>query len=141
MSIASRHPLSAAIVLAATCLTLFAAGCATAGGSGRVVLDDERGAVDIVFSAGDRALIRDHFRRGVPPGLAKKSKLPPGLHKHIVRHGYLPPGLEGRRLERGLESRLAPLPEGYLRIRVGSNVLLMDARTRLVLDLITDIGY
>lgn len=131
---------------AALCLLLaaplfFAAGCAAAGTSGRVVLEGERGVVDIAFSDADRFLIRDYYRRHLPPGLAKKNKLPPGLHKHIVRHGYLPPGLEGQRLDRDIESRLAPLPEGYQRLRVGANILLIDASTRLVLDLITDVGY
>lgn len=132
--------LIAAGIAMAACLLLFAAGCGAAGTSGRVVLHDEHGSIDVAFSDGDRYLIRDHYRRGLPPGLAKKHKLPPGLHKHIIRHGYLPPGLEGKRLDRELERRLAPLPDGYLRLRVGGNVVLMDARTRLVLDLITDIG-
>lgn len=130
---------AACALLAALLLT--ASGCVAAGTSGRVVVEGERGVLDIAFSDGDRYLIRDYYRSRLPPGLAKKNKLPPGLHKHIVRHGYLPPGLEGQRLDRELEGRLAPLPAGYERLRVGANVLLVDAATRLVLDLITDVGY
>ncbi len=32
--------------------------------------------------------------RGLPPGLAKRDRLPPGLEKHLLKHGSLPPGLQ-----------------------------------------------
>ncbi len=32
--------------------------------------------------------------RGLPPGLAKRDRLPPGLEKHLWKHGSLPPGLQ-----------------------------------------------
>ena len=32
----------------------------------------------------------------LPPGLAKKDRLPPGLEKQLVRNGTLPPGLQKR---------------------------------------------
>src|SRR5580704_17384993 len=32
----------------------------------------------------------------LPPGLAKKDQLPPGLEKQLVRRGSLPPGLQKR---------------------------------------------
>ncbi len=31
---------------------------------------------------------------GLPPGLAKRDRLPPGLEKHLLKHGSLPPGLQ-----------------------------------------------
>jgi len=33
-------------------------------------------------------------REGLPPGLAKRDRLPPGLEKHLLKHGSLPPGLQ-----------------------------------------------
>ena len=85
--------------------------------SGRVVLEDEHGMVDIVFSDRDRAIIHDYYYgrtyqnygryRGLPPGLAKKGKLPPGLYKQLVRRGQLPPGLQHRGLPYDLERRLS----------------------------------
>ena len=30
----------------------------------------------------------------LPPGLAKRDRLPPGLEKHLWKHGSLPPGLQ-----------------------------------------------
>ena len=105
-----------------------------------VVGGDRHGQVEIRFSDRDRVLIRDYYRRQLPPGLAKKSRLPPGLRKQLYRHGELPPGLQGRALPAELERRLSRLPEGYVRIRVGTDVVLMDRRTRVVLDIIRDLG-
>ena len=36
--------------------------------------------------------------KGLPPGLAKRDHLPPGLQKHLDRRGTLPPGLAKRDL-------------------------------------------
>ncbi|WP_297528132.1 hypothetical protein [Thiohalobacter sp.] len=105
-----------------------------------MVVGDRHNRVEIRFSDRDRVLIRDYYRRHLPPGLAKKSRLPPGLRKQLYRHGELPPGLQGRGLPAELERRLTRLPDGYVRIRVGTDVVLMDRRTRVVLDIIRDIG-
>src|SRR5215475_5454143 len=32
----------------------------------------------------------------LPPGLAKKDRLPPGLERQLMRNGTLPPGLQKR---------------------------------------------
>ena len=98
----------------------------------------------VVFSDSDRGKIKHHYRnfkktKTMPPGLAKKQKLPPGLQKHIAKHGKLPPGLEGRRLPRDLERTLSHLPAGYVRFRVGGDVVLLNEKTRVVLDVIWDV--
>ncbi len=36
----------------------------------------------------------DYNAYGLPPGLAKKDRLPPGLQKHLWKRGALPPGLQ-----------------------------------------------
>jgi len=72
----------------------------------------------------------------VPPGLAKRGgNLPPGLAKR----DRLPPGLQGRGLPHALESSLSHLPGGYVRRKVGKDIVLMDSRTRTVFDIIFDI--
>ena len=68
----------------------------------------------------------------VPPGLAKKNKLPPGLAKR----DRLPPGLQGRYLPDDLERRLRRLPDKYVRVKVGTDIVLMDRNTRVVFDII-----
>lgn len=116
-------------------------GCATyTSTSGRVVVQDGNNRVEVVFSDRDRRLIRDYYHRHrLPPGLAKRSSLPPGLQKQVQRRGQLPPGLRGERLPDELEVKLSPLPEGYVRLQVGVDVVLMNTRTRVIVDVIKDI--
>ena len=76
----------------------------------------------------------------MPPGLAKKDRLPPGLEKQLVRNGRLPPGLQRDPLPRQLEERLSPVPSGYVRVRVGQDIVLMHARTRVILDVVYNLG-
>ncbi len=119
---------------------LMLGGCATYGAtSGRVVIRDDTGMVDVRFSDHDRTLIHDYYEeyrkhgKGLPPGLAKRhGDLPPGLAKRQK----LPPGLQYEPLPRDLDRRLAPLPSSYIRVRVGQDIVLMDGRTRVVLDVI-----
>ena len=131
-------------------LSVLMAGCATTntGGptvdSGAVVIANEDFRVGVVFSDYDRKKIRKYYKRKhaskkMPPGLAKKQKLPPGLRKHIKKHRELPPGLEGRRLPRDLERTLHHLPDGYMRLSVGGDILLMHERTRYILDVVFDV--
>lgn len=113
------------------------AGCAlSAATSGRVVLQDGNGYTQVAVSinARDRALIEEYYsarRKSLPPGLAKRhGNLPPGLAKRDT----LPPGLRGESLPVDLERQLTPLPSGYIRLRVGRDVVLLDNRTRVVID-------
>ena len=114
------------------------AGCATrAMTSGQVVIRDDRGGVELRFSARDRTLIGDYYHQAAkskrtPPGLAKREQLPPGL----VRGGRLPPGLQGCGLPSDLESRLTALPAPYVRLIIGRDVVLMKRDTRVVLDVV-----
>lgn len=126
----------------ATTTTLALSACVDSrtSTSGAVTVRDEHGRVTLVFSDRDRDEIHRYYRHNLPPGLAKRETLPPGLRKQLVRRGSLPPGLEGQRLHRDLEMRLSPLPRGYTRLRVGTDVLLLDERTRVILDIVTDIG-
>jgi hypothetical protein len=79
--------------------------------------------------------------RGLPPGLAKREHLPPGLQRQLVRNGKLPPGLEKKvqPLPRELEVRLPKLPEGRRRIVISGNIILWDDKTSTVLDIIANV--
>lgn len=127
--------------------------------SGAVVMGDEHSRVEIIFSSDDRRHIHDYYyrererhrhgddyyddrkksKKRLPPGLAKRDELPPGLQKQIRRNGRLPPGLEGRALPGELERRLSPLPAGYIRLQVGRDIVLMDQHTRITVDVIKNI--
>lgn len=123
-------------VLAIVLVAVAASGCAThAMTSGRVVLDDGNRQVAVQISARDRSVIEDYYagKKNLPPGLAKRAGgLPPGLAKR----DKLPPGLRSDPLPADLERRLARLPTGYARVRIGGDVVLIDSRTRVVLDVV-----
>lgn len=88
---------------------------------------------------------KDHGKKGkkgLPPGLAKKGKLPPGLQKQLQRNGTLPPGLEKKMepLPEPLHARLRPLPPEYERVVVGQDVVILDRTTQKILDIIRDVA-
>ena len=121
-------------------LALILGGCASyTSTSGRVVIRDDTGVVDIRIDDRDRAHIHDYYRKnkGLPPGLAKRSgHLPPGLAKR----DRLPPGLQGDALPYELERRLSRLPSSYVRVRIGQDIVLIDRNTRVIFDVVYGIG-
>ena len=114
------------------------------GGAHPPSVTNSADVVDIVFTEVERRLIHDYFGvpvphggggGGLPPGLAKREQLPPGLAKR----DQLPPGLAKRDLPPDLEHRLGLSRYGTRRVIVGNDVLLIQAATGLVLDVIEDV--
>lgn len=137
-----RAPLAPLLAAALLVLAGCHAGTMHGGTSGSVTVEGEDASVQVVFGDRDRRLIRDYYGGrggGLPPGLAKKRKLPPGLQKQIERNGTLPPGLRMQALPDELERRLDPVPDGYVRARVGLNVVLVNEDTRVIVDVIHDV--
>ncbi len=73
----------------------------------------------------------------LPPGLAKKDRLPPGLERQLRVRGTLPPGLE---------DRVHPLPEEWVRVlpppppdcehvAIGGRIVLLNRRTSVIVDI------
>jgi hypothetical protein len=90
------------------------------------------------FSARDRRVIRTCFAdhaSDLPPGLAKRETLPPGLERQMERNGTLPPGLQKRvqALPQVCESQLGPLPRDLERVVYNRRVMLINA-DYLILD-------
>lgn len=123
-------------------LVLSACGSVVAT-SGQVTFTDNTVRAGIVFSATDREIISRYYAnlhpgRGkghgkkTPPGLAKRGTLPPGL----ARRDVLPKGLRGRGLPVGLESQLRPLPEPYVRLVIGTDIVIINRHTRVMMDIL-----
>jgi hypothetical protein len=102
--------------------------------------------VKVAFGEKDRRIIHDYYSKkkikskAMPPGLAKKGKLTPGHQKQLQRKGKLPPGLAKRHLPYELEGRLSQLPRGYVRLKVGGDIVLMNEETEVIVDIIYGIG-
>jgi hypothetical protein len=73
---------------------------------------------------------------GLPPGLAKKDRLPPGLEKQLVRNGTLPPGLQKRLypVPVELERRLPPPPPDCTHRLISGHIVLLNRKTNLIVD-------
>lgn len=100
--------------------------------------DDGDDAAAYTFSDHDRdamhAWYQDH-RDSLPPGLAKKDRLPPGLEKQLAERGTLPPGLQKRivPVPVDLERRLPPPPPDCEHVVIGGHVVLLNRRTNVAL--------
>ncbi len=77
--------------------------------------------------------------KGLPPGLAKKDTLPPGLEKQLKKNGTLPPGLAKRDLPKDLYRRLPRRSKDHERVLVGDDVVLIERTTGKVLDILRDV--
>lgn len=102
--------------------------------------DDDRNDRGDYYQDRDREEMRHWYgehREGLPPGLAKRDQLPPGLEKQLVRRGTLPPGLQKRiqLCPPDLERRLPPPPPDCAHVVIGGHIVLMNRRTNVVLDI------
>lgn len=99
--------------------------------------DDDQGEY---YREHDREVMRDwydHHASDLPPGLAKKDRLPPGLEKQLVRRGTLPPGLQKRiqPCPEELERQLPPPPPDCAHVVVGGHIVLLNRRTNVIVDI------
>ncbi len=106
-------------------------------GHGKHGDDDDQGEY---YKDRDREAIRGWYNEhgsNLPPGLAKRDQLPPGLEKQLVRRGTLPPGLQ-KKLQpcpQDLERRLPPPPPDCAHVLIGGHIVLLNRRTNVVVDI------
>ena len=126
-------------------MVLSSSGCRTFDvRSGGATVRTRDAYVKVVFSDRDKEAIRGFYStkgkyKKMPPGLAKRSTLPPGLQKRIDAGQPLPPGLQRESLPYELEEILSPLPKGYIRLRVGGDIVIWNQKTEVVVDILKDI--
>jgi hypothetical protein len=95
----------------------------------------------------DRSLIERYFlshwsdgtprSQGMPPGLAKKGKIPPGIAAQIQQGKRLPSGV-GRPVPPYLLTQLGKYP-GYDQLLVGNDMVLVDAVSRVIVDIFRNV--
>lgn len=106
--------------------------------------EEEKPAGVPAIGKGERERIQQWFREhrsGLPPGLAKREQLPPGLQRHLEKNGTLPPGLQKKvqPLPAELEQELSKLPAGYRRYVIAGHVILVEERTAKIIDIVRDV--
>lgn len=97
---------------------------------GREKAERGGGSSEALISAAERALIHDYFGGG----RIQPQPLPPGIAKNVARGKPLPPGI-AKRLPDDLQLRLRP-PPGHVYGVVGSDVVLLNAATNIVVEVL-----
>ena len=82
-----------------------------------------------------RAYYHVHYKH-LPPGLAKKDRLPPGLEKQLVVRGTLPPGLRSEIHPCPVEivRELPPPPPDYEHVVIGGHIVLLNRKNFFIAD-------
>jgi Ni/Co efflux regulator RcnB len=93
------------------------------------------------YSDHDRDEMRGWYREhsdNLPPGLAKRDRLPPGLERQLVVRGTLPPGLRAKmhRCPEDFERRLPPPPPQCEHVFIGGHVVLLNRANFEIVDVI-----
>ncbi|MCI0353501.1 MAG: hypothetical protein L0099_00465 [Acidobacteria bacterium] len=118
--------------------TASSSAASTSSSAGVKSYDDDDPAA-LSFNARDRRVINTCFREhasDLPPGLAKRESLPPGLQRQLEKNGTLPPGLQKRvhPLPAVCENDLPRLPRDLERVIFSRRVMLIDSAYK-ILDL------
>ena len=69
----------------------------------------------------------------------KQGGLPPGIARNLARGKSLPPGIAKQHLPQELQRALPAAPAGFDRIIVDGKVLLVDAATQVIHDVLMDV--
>jgi len=101
-----------------------------------------RDDVVVIDRDGHRRVVREYYTsNALPPGLAKRQSLPPGLQKQLRERGTLPPGLQQQLtpVPPALGARLPGVPAYYTRYFAGRDLLVIDTRTNRIVSIIPDV--
>jgi len=130
------------VVLLAAALAPALIGCETGPRYGEVAVRDPYYSVRGVFTDHDRRLIHDYYApryKKLPPGQVKKGRLPPGHAWRARPNQPIHEDAQWRYLPYALDQRLSRLPPEYVRVIIGTDVVIMNSRTRVVVDILEDI--
>ena len=102
----------------------------------------DKDAVVVVDRDGHHRVVREYVTRGnLPPGLAKRRTLPPGLSQQLREKGTLPPGLRDyyTLVPADWNPRFPAIPTYYQRYFVGNHLIIVDTRDNTLVSLIRDL--
>ncbi|MBI3545296.1 MAG: hypothetical protein HY081_01675 [Gammaproteobacteria bacterium] len=120
------------LLLIVMALTLNACAAYTAT-SGRVVLQDDSKPADARFSSSDRATITQYYKKFPAQKSAAEST-------QLIKGDVLPAKAPTESLPAELEKKLSYLPYTHVRLRVGSQVVMIEKKTRIIVDVLYGIG-
>jgi Ni/Co efflux regulator RcnB len=85
-----------------------------------------------------RSYYHEHYARNCPPGLAKKNNgcMPPGQAKKWGVGEPIPRGVTVYSVPQPVLVQLPPPPYGYRYARIGNDIVLVQARNNVIVDII-----
>lgn len=97
--------------------------------------------IDVRFSGDEVSIIRAWYEGQRTPARGKKERqpLPPGIARNLARGKALPPGIAKQALPHELVNRLPPVRNGFERVVIDGKILLVDAATQVVHDVLVDV--
>jgi Ni/Co efflux regulator RcnB len=124
-------------------VSIVLSGVARADKHGKHDRDDDDDQGRHYYSDHDRDYMRDWYHDHdhgdhMPPGLAKRDQLPPGLERQLRVRGTLPPGLRKKMMPcpEEIERRLPPPPVNCEHVVIGGHVVLVNRSSYVVLDIV-----
>lgn len=135
-----KSGLSVLFLVASTSVLLV--GCVSEPRYGEVVVHDQHVSMRVVFTDHDRRLIREYYEpryKKLPPGQAKKGWIPPGHAWRVRANQPVHEEAYWRYVPYELDRRLSRLPSEYVRVVIGTDVAIMNTRTRVVVDVLEDV--
>lgn len=137
-------------ILLVTGLCVLAAGCTTSATprstTQRTTLATPATAtvtagVSVTLSTEQAAAVRAYLHAAPQPGRGRNGGLPPGIAKNLARGKALPPGIAKTYLPGHIVTRLPSLPSGLDYIVVAGKLLLVEAATQVIRDVLLDIAF
>ncbi|HEV2467550.1 MAG TPA: hypothetical protein VGS78_00030 [Candidatus Sulfotelmatobacter sp.] len=82
-----------------------------------------------------RGWYHDHYRH-LPPGLAKRDNLPPGLERRLIVNGFVPVEARGymHPCPPEVETMLPPPPPNFVHVVIGGNLVLYNQANFQIAD-------
>jgi hypothetical protein len=95
----------------------------------------------ITLSADQATAVRNYYA-GLPSSNTRGRRgLPPGIARNLERGKGLPPGIAKNYLPVHLTARLPPLPSGLEYVITAGKLLLVEAATQVVREVLLDIAF
>lgn len=97
--------------------------------------------ISVTFSDAEVRIITAWYDDHAPKkhGKGKHGGLPPGIARNLARGKSLPPGIAKQHLPQELQRALPAAPSGFDRIIVDGKVLLVEAATQVIHDVLMDV--
>lgn len=129
-------------LVSAVGISLLASGCGLYSSSPpRVqapVVVDARASVTVSLTSAQAQMVRAYITDSSPRGRGRNGGLPPGIAKNLSRGRAIPPGIAKQYLPANLRNQLPVLPNGLDYLVVAGKLLLVEAATQVIRDVLLD---